>query len=142
MGKNIVFDWSGNVIILVQVETPTAEEWKRYTDSLRAKKETVKDFSKVKAIAYSLGGSLTPAQRKEVSDIVGPKGGLAVVFSNSAIMRGVVTGLSWFNPLIKAFSPHETDEAFKHLQLTPFEGTDVLRTMDKLKTEIKTAKAS
>jgi hypothetical protein len=144
MSKNIVFAWAGNVIILYQVGTPTAEEWKRYTDSLRAKKEILKDMSKGKAIAFSEGGSLTAAQRKEVNEIIGPKGGLAVVFSTSAIMRGVVTGLSWFNPLIKAFAPEDKDAAFKHLQLTAYESAEVERTIDRLRLEIKggSAKAS
>src|SRR5690348_4154985 len=107
MRKNMVFGWAGNIVILIQQDTPTDEEWKRYTDSLRAKKELIKDMSKMKAIAVTEGGSLTPTQRREVNEIVGKEGGLAVVFSDSAIMRTMVTALSWFNPLIKAFSPHD-----------------------------------
>jgi hypothetical protein len=144
MRKNMVFGWAGNVVILIQTDTPTDEEWKRYTASLRAKKEILQDMSRMKAIAVTEGGSLTPTQRREVNEIVGKEGGLAVVFSTSAIVRTMVTALSWFNPLIKAFALSEKEAAFKHLKLSQAESADVVRTIDRLRIELRevVAKAS
>lgn len=133
MRRNMVFAWVGHVIILVQGEHPPSdEEWKLYITALKARK----DLSKSKAIAVTDGGALTPTQRREVNGIVGGRG-LAVVLSTSTVVRAMVTALSWFNPLIKAFAPHEKEEAFKHLKLTPDEGAQVARTIDRLRLELK-----
>lgn len=136
MRKNMVFGWAGNVIILYQADTPNDEEWKRYVDTLREKKAVLRDLSRVKAIAVTEGGSLTPTQRREVNEIVGGKG-LAVVFTESALVRTMITGLSWFNPLIKAFSITEKEAGFKHLQLTASESAECVRVIDRLRVELK-----
>jgi hypothetical protein len=134
MPKNMVFAWVGNVLIAVHgTDAPSEEEWRPYCASLKASR----DLARVRTLAVTHSGAPTAAQRREMNDLLGGRPGLGAVLSTSAMVRGVVTAFSWFNPQIKAFSPAEQNEAFKHLKLTPPEITEVTRTISRLEAELR-----
>jgi hypothetical protein len=136
MRRNMAFAWVGNLIIAVHGEHPPSDaEWKHYVASMKSNP----NLGMAKSLAITDGGAPTPAQRREVNEIIGNRPGLTAVLSASAAVRGVVTALSWFNPHIKAFSPSDKDGAFRHLQLSANEITEAVRTIELLRLELKGA---
>ena len=119
---NMMYASVGTVMIaLHSEEAPTDAEWNGYLDAMAH----VPDLSALRSIAFTDGGAPNSRQRKALNDLLAPrlKGspGLAVAVSSSALVRSVVTALSWFNPNVKAFAPDRVNDAYKYLRLTSSE---------------------
>lgn len=111
--KNMTFATVGNVVIALHTSSaPTDEEWTEYTRAVKAM-----DITKVKPLAFSDGGGPDSKQRKQLNDVLASRPGRAALVTSSTLARSVVTALSWFNPLVKAFAPDEVAQAFDYLQL-------------------------
>jgi hypothetical protein len=68
---------------------------------------------------FTDGGAPNSSQRRIVNEILAGRPPIpAAVVSNSALARGVITALSWFNPKIKAFAPDEVIDAYHYLGFT------------------------
>src|SRR5689334_16636186 len=99
--KNMAFATIGNVIVALHNDSPpTADEWSQYTKAVKSM-----DVTKVRPIAFSDGGGPDFKQRKQLNEVLGGHAGRAALVTSSALARSVVTALSWFNPLVKAFTP-------------------------------------
>jgi hypothetical protein len=73
------------------------------------------DLKQVRMLTYTMGGTLSAPQRKEINAVVeGYNPPLAVLIA-SPLARGVITALSWFNRNVKAFAPDDELEAFSYL---------------------------
>jgi len=108
---NMVFSIIGNLMILVHsAHPPTDAEWDEYLAALRAR-----DQEKLRSLAFTDGGAPNTAQRKALNSILQGKTSTGAVVSPNAMVRGVVTALSWFNAKIKVFSPDEVERAFEYL---------------------------
>jgi len=117
MAKNMAFATVGNIIVALHNGSPPGEdEWGQYCRAI-----TAMEFDKVRPIAFSDGGGPDSKQRKLLNEVIAGRPGRSALVTNSTIARSVVTALSWFNPLIKAFSPEEASRAFEYLQLDPGE---------------------
>jgi hypothetical protein len=79
------------------------------------------DLTKFRGLSFSDGGAPNSTQRRLMNDTLGGKSPLSAVVTNSAMARGVVTAMGWFNPNIKAFSPTELDEALRFLNVNKSE---------------------
>jgi hypothetical protein len=108
---NMVSKLVENLHILVHTDKPPSdEEWQDY----------LRTFGKVpperlRTIVFTLGGGPSAAQRKLLNDKLNGKATPAAVVSTSAVVRGIVTALAWFNKDIKAFAPDQTEAAFEYL---------------------------
>lgn len=58
------------------------------------------------------------------------------VVTDSILVRGVVTTLSWFNPLISAYGPTDWEKAVTHVRLGPKQYPELLAAVRKLKGQV------
>jgi len=101
----------GGLMILVHTSRPPNDaEWGAYYAEL-----VKQDARRLKSLAFTDGGAPNGAQRKQVNDFLAGQSSRACAVTSSAMVRGVVRALSWFNAQMKAFSPHEVDAALRYL---------------------------
>ncbi|MCC6555370.1 MAG: hypothetical protein IT372_20610 [Polyangiaceae bacterium] len=117
--------------------TPSDEEWNAFVTTITA---VARSDNRVSNLVFTDGGAPTAAQRSKVNALVQNQPRLTAVIADSALVRGVVTAFNWFNPAIKVFSPSQSDQAFRHLNLSPPEVKEVLAIVGKLKTELRAAR--
>ena len=111
MVLNMVQDFCGDLMIVVHTgQAPSDEEWTRYVAAVERM-----DPEKLRTIVFTDGGAPNLEQREAINRALGGKTSPGAVVSNSMLVRGAVTALSWFNPKIKAFSPSGTAAAFAYL---------------------------
>jgi len=111
--KNIAFEVMGDMLVAVYSEAnPTSGEHAECVGILKKL-----DLRKMRVLILSKGGAPTPAQRKELNDIVQGHDIPVAVMTTSTLARGVTTALSWFNKNMKAYSPDQMEEAFRHLNV-------------------------
>lgn len=104
----------GEVMLVAHTaKAPSDEEWKVYVEGV-----VTHDPARLRSLVFTDGGAPNSTQRRVLNEALGGKTSLGAVVSPSTMVRGVVTALSWFNPMIKAFAPGETDEAFRYLGVT------------------------
>lgn len=131
---NMTYSCVGTVMIAVHSEAaPSDEEWDGYL-ALMAQQP---DLAAVRSLAFTDGGAPNSRQRKALNDLLTSRlrgaPGLAVAISSSALVRSVVTALSWFNPNVKAFAPDRVTDAYKYLKLTQSEMDAIRRETRKLR---------
>ncbi|MCX4240264.1 SpoIIAA family protein [Paraliomyxa miuraensis] len=121
-----------DVVIAVHTkENPTDEDWDRYGDVANG---VMNVHGSVKMLVYSIGGGPNSLQRNKANEAFRDRPQQVAVMLNSAMTRGIVTALSWFNPAIKAFNLEQLEEACTYLgvprgQLDPVrEALEVLKT--------------
>lgn len=138
--RTMAYDVVGDLIITVHTESaPSDAEWKGYVEALREVVRTTADYARLRNIVFSDGGAPNSLQRKVVNDIIAGRDPIPVALvSGSALARGVVTALAWFNPKIKAFPPQEADEAYRHLGFSRAQIDTFRIRLDKLQTQIGT----
>jgi hypothetical protein len=129
----------GRVVVNVHsTEPPAEEEWNAFVTMLGAR---VREDRNVRNLVITAGGAPNSAQRSKVNAFVEVQPRLCSVIADSPLVRGAVIALNWFNPSIKVFSPGQTDQAFKHLDLSPHEVKEVLATVARLKAELHASNA-
>lgn len=131
--KNMVFKSDGRFFILLHTEAaPSDAEWTAFVTATEvAARQAGKDFSQLRQLVITDGGGPSSTQRKQANAMLGGSTIRVAVVSQSTAIRGVVTALSWFNSLIKAFNPDELKEALSYLEVP--EGAD-----DKVMRDIRT----
>jgi len=101
----------GGLMLLVHTSRPPNDaEWGAYYAEL-----VKQDPRRLKSLAFTDGGAPNGAQRKQVNDFLAGQSSRACVVTASAMVRGVVSALSWFNAQMKAFSPQDVDAALRYL---------------------------
>jgi hypothetical protein len=96
----MVFREVGALIVSVHsAEAPTDEDWSAYLQLCRRKMAR----ERLGALAVTAGGGPNSKQRAALQELLrgGPVPGAVV--TDSAVVRGIVTALGWFNPGIRAF---------------------------------------
>lgn len=130
--KNMAFANVGTVMLAIHsTSAPTDAEWSAYLGAFKK----IPDLSSVRCIAFTDGGAPTTKHRKELNELLGGRSGLAAVVSASVLVRSVVTALTWFNPLVKAFAPEHVDAAYSYLKLNPVEIEAMRRAIEALRKE-------
>jgi hypothetical protein len=110
--KNVAFKLVDNVIVAAYGRnSPTDEEARQMAEFFRK----IIDQPNLKSLSYTEGGAPTATQRKLMQEVMKDRELLAAVVTSSALVRGIVTAVSWFNRQMKAFSPLEERKAFEHL---------------------------
>lgn len=135
------FAWlvDGNLVIAVHsTENPTNEEWDAY---LAAGSKALDQHGSIRSLAYSLGGSPNSVQRSKTNELFKGRPQRVAVMLNSAITRGVVTALGWFNPEIRAFNLEQSDAACEYLGLDALQTRKVREQIQQMLEAIEAAKA-
>jgi hypothetical protein len=103
-------DAEGAVVVVVENNiAPTDAEWDAYCRHIAA---TLK-VENASGIAITDGGGPNTVQRGKVNDLLAGRQARSAVVSDSRMIRGVVTALSWFNRLTRAFSPAAIDRGLE-----------------------------
>lgn len=135
--RNIAFEIEGDLMVAVYGEVdPTHEEHAKCLQILRSI-----DLGKLRVLILSKGGGPTPAQRKDMNDIVRGYDIPVAVMSTSRVARGVTTALSWFNKNMRSFSPDQMEEALRHLGVPPDELVPIRSLMIRLDSEVGNKKS-
>jgi len=115
--QTIAYELVGNCFVLVVGRNNPADlEWDKYLSFVQGH---LKPGSSPVTLVSSSGGGPTPAQRERLNKMtktVGVEKTLKVaVLTESAIVRGIATALSWFVSGYKAFPPDEIGDALDFL---------------------------
>jgi hypothetical protein len=118
--KNFVFEVVDDCIVCLGSKNPPSDaEWDAYIAALEACLK--KNDHKVNIIVITRGGAPTPAQRHTLNETTArhnsSSASKVAVLTSSAIARGVVTALSWFSPVYKAFAEDDLDGAVDFLDV-------------------------
>ena len=100
-------------------EAPAAAEWDAFIAECRELGDKIK-----RMLVFTAGGSLDAGQRVQVEREFGKL--QIAVLTDSLVVRGVVTALSWFRVPIAAFAPDQLARAMDHIKVPPDE-RDTLR---------------
>lgn len=114
-------------------EDPTEEDWESYVAITR---KVLDEYGSVKLLVYSLGGGPNSVQRSKANDVFKERPQHVAVMLNSAILRGVVTALSWFNPKVRAFNLEQLEEACRYLEISDAQLDQVREAFPLLKAEV------
>jgi len=104
-------------IIVCSEKDPTVPDWTAYANALQTEVKRGVDVAEFRTLVFSDGGGPNAAMRKTISDLLQGKPSPIAIVSGSAMMRGVVTALRWFNPSCRAYSPNEVGQALDFLQV-------------------------
>jgi sugar (pentulose or hexulose) kinase len=117
-----------SVIVSVNGRTdPTDAEWDAYMEAITQTLAHHKgDLTRIRGISISAGGGPASAQRAKVNQLLSGRTVRVAIITASSVGRGIVTALSWFNPMIRAFSPARLSDAIRYLEL-PQNTQDALR---------------
>lgn len=120
----------GDLVLGVHAkENPTDADWTEYVNATQKVLET---HGTVKVLAYSMGGGPNSVQRTKANELFKDRPQHVAVMLNSALVRGIVTALSWFNPMIRAFNIDQLDDACKYLELSKTASAEVHRMLTRL----------
>jgi hypothetical protein len=120
-------------------QPPSDEEWSAYLDFQQRNTDTTKN---VNVLVFTDGGAPTPSQRMQLNDaqmgaVVAKKASVKVAtVTTSMFVRGVVTALSWFHPVYRAFSPSQMDQALHYLDVPADKTDEVKRLIKVLKAQL------
>jgi nucleoid-associated protein YgaU len=136
--KNVAFVMVDNFLISAYGENaPTEEEGRANLEFFKSL-----DLSKVKLLIFTRGGAPTAAQRKDFNDALRGVQLVTAVVTDTNLVRGVVTALSWFNPKISAFANSAVTDAFRYLEIPPSRYDHFIREAAKLQAEVAPRKAT
>jgi hypothetical protein len=134
--KTIAYKAIGNIDLVVTGQSaPTDKEWNEYVKHLSPMKP-----EDVRSLVFTEGGGPNAGQRKQLTEWLGPGSTVAAIVTTSAVMRGIITALSWFNPKVRIYAPSATIEAFEYLQIPESQYDIIVREARKLGLSLGTGK--
>ncbi len=112
----LAFDFKGRkaLVALHTKQSPTDEEWAEYMKLVMELRDPINGQL---GMAFTDGGSPNTKQRNLLATQIKGAKLRGVVLSSNAMVRGVVTALSWVNPNIKSFHPGQVAQALQYLNL-------------------------
>jgi hypothetical protein len=113
MNRTEAKNWTvkGDLMVALFKAGPISDEvWQDYCDTIEAPPCR-------KVMATAIGAvEVSSAQRKLVSDMLKRCGAKVAVVTDEAIVRGLMTAVSWLGRVeLRAFPWHKVGEAFQHL---------------------------
>ena len=113
----------GSVLIVVHSSAaPTATEWKRFAEDYRRDRASL-----TRMYVHTNGGGPSSSQRREIADAMGDVPLRAVVLTDSLVVRGIVTAMSWLKgDFMRAFSQKDSDGAMRYLDISAAERLEIL----------------
>lgn len=90
-----------------------------------------------RAVVISLGGGPSAKQRKQLMDVSGGRAAKipCAIMTESAVVRGITTAISWFVPEVRSFRLDELEEALAYLRITT-PVAEVKKVIDELRLEL------
>lgn len=140
--KTLAFDRVGSCFILaVGAKNPSDTDWDAY---LAFVKENLGGRKAPVTLVSSKGGGPTPAQRQRLNDLtksVNVEKTLKVaVLTQSPVVRGIATALSWFVQGYKAFAPSDISAALDFLGVNSTDQAEIKKRVPQLHDRIEEPK--
>lgn len=88
---------------------PSAAEWERYCSWI----PSLLSQPNAGCVVLTDGGAPNSAQRDHMRKCLGVSPCWTAVITDKVLVRGVVTAIRWFNPMVSAFAPWELSQAFQ-----------------------------
>lgn len=135
--KSLAYKIVGNIhLVLHGASTPTDAEWNDYTDAVSGELQRGLKPAEMRTLVFSEGEGPSAAQRKRVNDILTGRATPVAIVSSSVMMRGIVTALQWFNPLMKVFAPDQVGDAFRFLKIQDRQHENIWKEAQKLQSAL------
>jgi hypothetical protein len=133
---DLVFKLVDEVVLAVHsARPPQPQEWEAY---LAMHVRLAEEGRKVAILVITEGGAPNSAQRAALKAAVPHDAKTAILTSNVAI-RGVVTAFNWLGwSSMRAFAPHETEDALRYIQALD-KKQRVLAELDRLQSQTRAA---
>jgi hypothetical protein len=113
-------------------QPPTDPEW----EQAMAEYRTVSDPASVSVLVYSDGGAPTATQRAQLVRIMGRRVPRASVVTRSVVAKIAAKAVGLFAKQLRVFDTNQLDAAIAHLQLNEHDRSNVLRSLDELRSEL------
>jgi hypothetical protein len=122
----------GRLLVAVHYrEPPTDDEWHRWFDLIDGL-----PFGTGRALIDTYGSCGPNAgQRKELAVHVNRVGMRSALFTDSIVLRGMVTAMAWFGVSLRAFEPGAHRPAAAYLDLSRQELASALEALPRLRLE-------
>lgn len=140
--RNMVFATLGQVTVALHTKNPPSdEEWEEY---LIAHKRYVERGMNMRFLIMTEGGAPTAVQRMVMNEMIAdvmrrnPDCIRSAIITRSSFVRGVVTAISWFRPVARAFSPEHISQALAYLEVPESQMAEIEQLIQKLKVKIAT----
>jgi hypothetical protein len=127
------------LVVVHGKETPTDEEWNAFL-AIGLKYVAA---NPMRLLVVTDGGAPSAKQRKRVAEVLvsRPETDRIAIVTASMIARGVVTALSWFNPVQKTFAPNHLDDALEYLQFPHARAGEMKQLLAQLQGELLVKRA-
>ena len=127
--KSMSFDRAGKTFVAVQgAKAAAPKEWNAF---ITAFEEQLSEVSSL--LIFSAGASIDIREREQLERLL-TRGRLRVaVLTDSKVVRGAVTALSWFKIPIKSFAENEVELALDHIRVQKADRARVYTTLAQLK---------
>jgi hypothetical protein len=124
MPPTLAWRFDGRLLVAVHgFKSPSNLEWQRFLNECVAHGAG----SHWRILIVSHGGGPDGDQRKQLGRVIGPSPAPTAVMTASALVRGITSAMTFFNPHMKAFNLGDAEAAFKHLDLTADERSRMLQ---------------
>jgi hypothetical protein len=111
MGQSISFGCAERTFVVAQgEEAPSLDDWE---ECLRALESGLAEIKGV--LIFSAGGGMNAKQREQMAELVKRGGVRVAVLTDSRIVRGAVTAMSWSEVPIEAFDCSDEGRALDYL---------------------------
>ncbi len=118
-------------IVVYGAANPSNEEWRDYLEEVRRH-----GIDRTVQLISTDGGRPTSSQRAELDQLLARRPVPVAVCTGSARVRTLVTAMSWFNRLIRAFPANGIRDAVDYLELPTSRTQLVVREIGKLRLEL------
>lgn len=118
--KTIAFFREGDLMILLNSPSkPTQPEWDAYVRAVDATIEGATPTSRLRGVlVVSAGGGPDAMQRAQLVKAANPSPVPVAICSSSAVVRGIVTALTWiYRAKTVSFGFDDVEGAFRHLAI-------------------------
>jgi len=138
--RNMVFTTFGRFTVVAHTKKPPSEE--EWHDYIMTHKAYFERGMSMRFVIFTEGGAPTATQRQKMTDIVAewarsnPDCIRSAIVTRSSLVRGVVTAISWFLPIARAFSPENVEQAFAYLEIPPEIIPEIQRVIPLLKAQL------
>ena len=126
----------GRLLVVVHGKSsPSALEWSRFLNANRSLRDP-------RILVCTYGGGPDGNQRRELMGDAFYGGVPTMVMTDSAIARGIVTVLNWFNPNMKAQPLNADTVAHRLLGLDAHEATSAVQLRENLERQLRLGRFS
>jgi hypothetical protein len=130
------------LLVLHGMQPPTETEWNEVLSVIRGVLQRHGKLTRLRMLSITDGGSPDANMRNALAKALDGKSLHMAMVTDSAVARGVVTAISWFNPWVKSFSPRHFQPLIDHLELAAKDHPAIADALSALDKQLRVATAA